>query len=623
MTWQPYESRGIAAIDAALAEKLNSYLENKESQLGAQLIGAIHFFHETPPILKPNLRGFRLHEAVEEFGKMVHRVFQIQQPLISINEWELSAKQIEKSLWSYVEILEGCVTELFQQLDQISFENWNADLLHAVDLIKDNLMHRMEDLIWAIRRLERQLLEFQWICKVRNGKWVAWQKLFFLSHRVFDRSLEATVLKCQKFLGFRYQKFHEKYIGYIQLHDNADQSLEKFSNYQTFAAMDSDFQDKFQKLYLLLRLWELNRSAKTLPQNEIIRAVRTSVSSEGAFSLFREYFSVLRKAFFDKSRMIKMKFHDVFQDVQARKPLIDTTAGYRTELHLLGATTAKYRDFLLRSDPDPYIRSRWGFTESIVGPEPKYSKQLQGLMYQIEHMDALCAAFHTSMENENAMERRLTPEVEQEIASHLHEMGQPLASKPIMHSHADSILLLLKQLDELASFHPDVVEYICTVFCKAMRADWKYNVLQEIPLFHQLYEIHQDIVAPLEDRQHHNRLHKFRQILEQLEQWVKHGDTLKHAHEIELDVNDIKAYLQDFYANVQGIKPFNDQPDQQEGRLGISKVNQALLEYRYLFSKFFHNLRSDVLEERLIRKQFLFVDQYLEAIENKIQELTI
>lgn len=619
MTWQPYESRGIAAIDAQLVDKLMQYLDHKESQLAVHVVGAIHLFYELPSIVKPEVTSLGLNEAVEEFGKKVHRVEQMQQQVLSINDWKISAKEIQEALWNYVEVLEGCTIELFQQLDQISFEHWDVGLSRAMALIKDNLTHRMDDLMWAIRRLDQKLFEYRKICEKRSGKQAFWSKLNVFSRRILDRSLESVVHKCQKFLGFRYQKFNERYAGYIQLYKNAESSLQKFYYYRTLATMDLDAQDRFKKVYLFLKLWELNASAKALPQNEIVRALRSTISPDGAMLLFRDYYSTIKNALFDKSRMIKKKFNEVFQDEQARQALIDHAVGYRTELHMLDAMCSKYRDFLLRTDPDPYVRSRWGFSEWIVGPEPKQVKHLQTLMFDIEHLDSLCAGFQSSLKNKMALEYHLTPEeVNKEISNHLREMGQPLASKSMMKRHAESIMISLKLLDELASFDPDVVDYTCTIFCKAMRADWKYHVLQEIPLFHQLYEIHQGIVAPLEDRQHVNRLHKFRGILEHLTQWIRHSETLKHAHEIDLDINDIKAYLQDFFAYVQNVLRKDEQMDKEALGHAINMINQCLLQYRYVFGKFFHELRSDVPEERLLRKQFLFVDQYFEAIENRI-----
>lgn len=623
MTWQPYESRGIASIDTHLADKLKDYLDSKETELAVQIFGSIHFFHEMPSISKPNSTvSIRLNESVEDFGKKVHRIDQMRQQNISIDEWKLSAKQIDNALWNYIEVLESCEIELFQQLDQINFEHWNADFSRTVASIKDDLTHRLDDLMWAIRRLEQQLSVLRRTCEARSGKMGVWSRLIPFRRRILDSTLSSVVTKCQKFLGFRYQKFTDKYTGYLHLYNNAEHSLQKLYNYRYLSSMDLDVQDRFKKIYLLLEMWELNLSAKALPQNDIVKAFRSSISPEGTIALFREYYCAVRKGLFDKSRMIKKKFREVFQDPDARKPLIESTAGSRVELHMLASISSKYHDFLLRTDPDPSVRSRLGFPEWIVGPEPKQVKQLTTFINDIEHLDGMSARFQSSLEEEKAMEHRPSAQMEQEVIDHLREMGQPLASKEMMRKHAKSVMAILNKVDELASFYPDTVDYVCKIFCRSLRADWKYHVLQEIPLFHQLYEIHQGIVGPLEERQHLSRLNKFRGILDQLSLWIKHNETLKHTHEIELSINDIKAYLQDFFAHVQSLLRDEGQSNTEEIAPEVSKVYQVLLEYRYLFGNFFHELRPDIPEERLLRKEFLFVDQYFEAIENRLQEVS-
>ena len=51
------------------------------------------------------------------------------------------------------------------------------------------------------------------------------------------------------------------------------------------------------------------------------------------------------------------------------------------EIKELTKTMAAYRDFLLKTDPNPYVSSRWGFAEWVVGPEPHRAKRMLGLVY--------------------------------------------------------------------------------------------------------------------------------------------------------------------------------------------------------------------------------------------------
>ena len=68
---------------------------------------------------------------------------------------EVAVEEINTAFWNYIEILEAPITELFQQIDQIGFEQWTIDLSDAATHIKDELTHRLDDVIWGMRRLKR------------------------------------------------------------------------------------------------------------------------------------------------------------------------------------------------------------------------------------------------------------------------------------------------------------------------------------------------------------------------------------------------------------------------------------------------------------------------------------
>jgi hypothetical protein len=622
MMWQPYEKQRIGTLDAVLAEDLDAFLDQRESKLGLEIIAVAQHLHGAPALEGPSeYVAFRLHEAVEDFGRRVHRAAQVPHGHLISTGFEPVVEQLNKVLWYYTETLEGCATELFQQLNQIGFEYWDIDLFQVVGEIKDGLTHRLQDLIWTIRRLEHQLIEYRSPSGSGGNKGL---RTWFSSWRkVLDPSLESTVAKCLKFLGFRYQKFAGNYNGFLQLYTQAEQTLKKFNQYRALSSMGSDIPYRFKKLYLLLRLWELNGSAKVLVQNDFIRSLRGMVSSEDVLVLFKDYYTVLRTALFDKGRMIKKGYRTVFQDQDVRKYIIENIVSYRSELHTLAATIARYRDFLLRTDPDPYVRSRWGFPEWIVGQEPKASRHLQSLVYDIEHLDALYGSFLSSLQATDLKMQTLTPKTEKNIEGHLHEMGQPLASKEIMYRHAKTVVTALKELDELGSFQTEVVGYICRILCRVMRADWKYHVAQDIADFHYVYEVHQGLVTPVEDRQHVHRMQKFVRLLGKLEQRLASGKTVKYANDIELDVNDIRAYLQDFLAQVQRLKRSENEHTPEVLASAAANMQQTLLEYRYLFSKFFHSLSHAEPEQRLMRNQLLFVDQYFEAIEDCMLEICL
>ena len=75
---------------------------------------------------------------------------------------------------------------------------------------------------------------------------------------------------------------------------------------------------------------------------------------------------------------------------------------------------------------------------------------------------------------------------------------------------------------------------------------WKYQVLFDLPKFHKIYAVHQGILSEVENPQHLKRKEKFTHCIKQVEEWILNNATPKHAEEIELNIQDIKIYLQEF-----------------------------------------------------------------------------
>lgn len=606
-----------------MAEQLSQYLEKKEAQVSRQILEVIVLLEGFPALeeaFSPD--GLRLSEAVEEFGRKVRRAGQTQkQSVVARENWKIACRQIDQVLWTYIDVLEGCVTELFQQINQIGFEQWNVDVIRTATSIKDELTHRMDDLVWAIRRLDQQLKIYSSICDAREGKSGHLRALFQKFSSCLDSALESTVRKCNKFLHFRYRQFVERYTGYLQLYDYAEKSVQRLQDYRILSSLEIDQQDKLKQLCFLLTLWEKNSHSLILPQTEPVRAVRACLSFENALVLFREYFHTIRNAVFDQSRMIKQQFRLIFIDKAAKRPLIENLASYRAELRTLKDLVEGFRKFHIQTDPG----SKHGFFSHFSFFQKQQPKELQEISRQlkeIKNLENLITHFQLSLEKDATRDRGLTPKLQNEVNKHLHEMGQPLASKDLMRRNAKALVSSLQSLDEIAAFDPQIVDFIGRTLCKAMCSDWKYHVLQEISPFHQIYETHQGFFTLSDNRLHLNRLHKFQKILDRLSRWIQNEETLKHTQEVDLDVHDIKAYLQDFLAYVQRLQPEEESVlDIERFKRPIGEAVQALLEYLHLFGSFFSRLHRDDFEHRLMRKQLLFIDQYFEAIERRIQEL--
>lgn len=613
---QTTEFQGILTLNTTLVDQLYRYLEARESKTCQAIMNIIEMRlsePETPLFLPGASTPLKVTETVDLVGKKIRQSVNSRQSLTGPSDWRSVADKISRVLWDYLEVLESCVTELFQRLDQVSVEEWGIELAHIADGIKDMLLHRLDDLDWATRRLEHQLYEYRWAGEARTSNFSMLKKacLFWQSH--LDGAIRPNLEKCSKYLGFRWQKFSDQYERYIDIHTDVELVVDKFSEYQVFNGLETETQDKFKKIYRLVRLWQLNNEERALPRSETVRALRHAMSPERALSVFREYNQQLWRSFYEKSRMIKAKPWELSDRGNVSR-MIEQIDGFRIELNTLSSTVLAYHDFLLKSEPGLRTKSRAGLTDWALGPERHETRQFSLLNADLHQMDEMMVDFSKSMDGTGIGLEHSVADIDPEVQSVLHEMAQPLISRPNMVVRSQHLVTLLKQLNLISNSDKATVDYVGLTLNKAMRADWQYNTLFDQPAFHQLYTVYRGIVGPIDDRTHLNRMQKFKRLIQQLDGWVSTHDTPRHAHEIEVDLSDMKGYLQDFLANAQRLAREDDSGKEER----YATVAQQLLEYRYMFGSFFHRLLGNSAEARMLRKQLLFVDQYFEAVETTL-----
>jgi len=423
----------------------------------------------------------------------------------------------------------------------------------------------------------------------------------------------------EKYLKIRYDDFNQRYNKYKTLAAKVEEDLEKMKTYPILALMHASDQNLYIDVYCLLKMLDLDRHGKKEIATETSHALRQIASIDYIMSVFRVYFHGLEDAFFNSSLEWKSLNREGENFVEAQQKLQSKLKDYQQELRHLMNTMSRYRTFILKNDPNPYRRSRWGFTGWIVGPEPAKAKKMARMIYAAEDLDANLTRFTVSLTRDPLIQQRVEYEAHQEIEKLLHEMGQPLISRSMMRRRAERLLEQLKACDEVGSPQMSTIHYVEDVISKAMREDWKYHVLHEFPLFHQIYRLHKGFSEYFEDPAHAFRLERIRHLFDQIVEWVEKEGIYAHVHEIELDMNDMKTYLQDFLAAVQRVEkeksqdPFLDET--------IQRFRQQLLEYRFLFGQFFLSIMTKSPDGIQLRNQFLFVDQYFETVENILNEL--
>lgn len=621
MSTRVIDFRGLVDLDKKIIEQLELYLKEKETRLSHQILHILPIVPMEPlmPILPLEGAPLKLSEAVEGFTKGIR--FALQKNIKFDPDEHMPEKMIRHLnavFWDYTEALESCVIELFQQVKQVNVDKWHLTISEVVHTIQDILTHRIDDLMWAIRRIEEPLKEF---CQKHPDKSIPFWR--FWRHSYLDHDLLKNLEQSQKFLRTRYEEFNQRYHEFLRLSAKVEKSLEGMRTYPVLALLDVPEQNLYVDVYRLLKLVDLNPHSKGVLAQETVRSLKYLASLDSILRVFRIYYRELKDVLFNSSlefkSLNKEKEYAYFEENLQK--LKDKAQEYRQELQHLISTISRYRAFILKNDSNPYVRSKWGFTEQIVAPEPISSIKLLNLAYLAEELNENYQHFLEALNSPAVDQEEREKFAHQDIDKLLHEMGQPLISRFMMRSRAERLLMEMKACNELGSPHMDTIDYIEDVLGKAMREDWKYHVLHEFPLFHEIYRLHQGMRRRYEDPAHAFRNERFHLFFEQIENWVKKGDLFTHIHEIELDINDMKTYLQDFLAAVQrsakekSTDPFLDET--------IQKYRQQLLEYRYIFGQFFSTIMVNSEDGQQLRTQFLFVDQYFESVESLLNELKV
>ncbi len=609
---------GLVHLDPKIVEQLEGFLREREGRLAYQLLHAVELppAEASAPVLPPSA-ALKLSEAVEGIGKKMRLASsKAWGGPLSVGKRDRALKTINSALWAFTEVLEGCIGELFEQVRQVPLNRWNLPLAQVVQSAKEGLMHRLEEVMWAVRRLEAPVKEYMTKIGPKSRRWFDWRPF---EEPLLDPDLLKNLRQTEKFLKTEYEAFHRLYDDFTRRNGEVEVELEKLSAFPVLALLELSEQHLYVDLFRLLKLAESRpRSGKQLIA-AAGKAIQRLSSVDRVSRMCRIYERDLKNALFKESLEWK-KLHregEVLKE-DDKKLLQGRIEEYREEVRELIQILNRYRAFLLKNDSNPYIRSRWGFTEWIVGPEPVKAKKLLQMIYEVQELEERFTRFLASLTQEVSVVDSTEAKAREEIEHLLHEIGQPLISRGVMRNRIERLLEQLIACDEVGSPRFSTVHYVEEVLAKVMRADWKYHVLYEFPRFHQLYLLHKGLVPPVSDPAHAFRLDRFHVLLNQIKEWVRHEDAQLHIHEIEIDVNDMKTYLQDFLASVQrALKQRSHDPFPDET---LHKLYQQLLEYRYLFGQFFAFLMKEGEGDVQLRNQFLFVDQYFESSENTLAD---
>ncbi len=583
-------------------EQFRDYLDQQESKLAeALLLSTLPSPGQMDSIHLHGSGHYRLTQALQSVSG---RIRDLKEEQTVPGEWQISVDAVNKALWTFCDLLEGAANELIQHVQLTRMSDWDEKLYGLFLSFKELLSHRIEDTIWLYRRLEELFLSYRATCKKHKNLWMIFGKLWAPFATILDKNILNRLFKMEEMLSSQFKRFSVSYEVFNTFLLNARPFEEQLAASARFQELAPEQQSRLLKLYCFAKVWEQNSKQQMLNSQELVSTIK-ELAKPGVFLIaFRDYYKILKEAIFALSYSWQ-KFED--------ESLVEVANHIKHDLVVFGELVTSYREILLRSDPNPYVRTRWSFSEWALGPEPRKTRELLQLIFDVEMLlrwcDHLLHAIKSERVDQKIMKRNA---LKKRIELVIHEMGQPLSSRNMIHGKCEELLQLVEECDELGGSLGDLHMELTDLFLKAMRLDVKYQTLFDFPKFEELYSIHEGFLPPIHDPDHKERLKLYKGSLHHIEHWLKESVLPRHEKEVEVDEAAIQESLQRLLAAIQR----GALPQQADRELYF----QMLLEYRFLFSKFFHLLRKYEGEGKLIRGQFLFVDNYLEAIEQQLRQ---
>ena len=538
----------VDSIEKEQVGHLRRFLEERERELAGCMCHAFAM-EETPDTIS---EAFRL----------------IERRIVQKGVWEGVIDTLNVCLWDYLSVLEGGAAELFQCVDRLLLCDWTEDHFEAILGLTETLKGHQRRLKHTIDRLEDLLWEYRWIADPEApSNWLV-RKLVRASQCLLDTDLGRNLHKSQRFLQSRYATFADRYIEYARLNRGAEEALEKIREFCIFQSLDRRAQESYLFIYRLLRIWEQDIQGKSLLLEDLGRAMKCGQSPESVLAYLQIYYRFLQDDLFSTSIQIKQGMN-IAQSVERMRAA-------QREHHQLERFVARFREFLLRTDPNPYVRSRWGFSEWVMGPEPEVSKKLRRLEFDLEAFDKIYELFFGALSrNREADQTALV-----EIKRILHQMAQPMATRHAMQGYAENLVASLRDLDELGSARMEIIDEADEVLLMAMEGDWRYVTLWGLNDFHEIVKIHRQLLERSRPTVAMGIPGSLDNQMQQIVRWAHQGHLSKHLAELDALVMDWQEYL-------------------------TSKSrDDRHFEARYQLGRFFYDLQYFGSEGQLVRQAF-------------------
>lgn len=381
-------------------------------------------------------------------------------------------------LWEWVDWLDVALGEWVVRLQGVSAELWVYRRWGEAETYAHILQNILQELFQAMQQLETGLQRYAE--KRKQTK----KKYFWSQESWLDSRLLARVTERKNFLSHQvgiftegwklYQKVPEKELFFLQGHNTWEQ-IREYKHVLPLLAMQEQ-RGVYPKELEEAVSGALKRQAKSLKN--------FFYSSVGAL---REHFCALSWEW--KKENLSRKSALQWQ-IEIRSVL--------DEMAYLGQYMGRFRTFLLTHHPNPYLRTRWGFTEWIAGPESSMAKEMVWVIEEMEKLRTTGERFFVSVGRNQAETLQGEEGAWRKIQQILHEMGSPFSHVAHAQKMAEAFVQQWAIWDEFGAFGAVRVTETGRFLSSAVREDWQYFSLAKLSSFQTLYQWHR-LLWPLQE----------------------------------------------------------------------------------------------------------------------------
>lgn len=530
-------------------------------------------------------------------------------------QWKRIIHQVQQQVEQRISHLEGCSNELFDQLNQLSLEEWHPRLALTVHELKEILLQKEESLLWNLKRLEGILQKTRQRVVPESWLHTIWLKLSSLWTAIIPDAFVDRLGHSQNQLRAKGHLFSHQYESYLNLVAEAQQHEDILVDKPCLATLETEKQERYLKLALLLNILEINQQKPQLVESVLQHSIEHAVYPDKAITLLGEYCQKLGQHLYQFGDERK-RGSSLWADASIQNQIVIETEKHYKEAKSLHSIIQKYQTLFRKQFW--FLHRKLGEIENPPSKDP-LGKFLEMVLDKLETRSRIIMEWFEELKQHPAKESVKKVKLDilrhREVVDHLStELSQPLADELMLQEDAFRSVGALQELQELISTNPEVVPEMTRSLFALLRADWRYHMLHEQPKFHALFELHQGLVNLSRNGPYSPKIERFHELLKQIAIPMRRMKVVSDFHYIEGLSGDLRALLQDILGNLQaGVSSGTSielaAPEQQK-----LVPLEVLVELHYWYGTFIHEFCFHQPYADAIRRQMLFVDQYLETM---------